>query len=88
MPHDPQETAMRVCDLNTGLGQLSQAMSHLRDRWADAKMHWHDQASQDFEKAHLAELPARVQHVVQAAQRLAAVLEEAERELNDRSEEG
>lgn len=79
---------MRVCDLNTGLGQLAQAMSHLRDRWAVAKEHWHDEASRQFEQTHLAELPARVQHVVQAAQRLAAVLEAAERELNDRSDEG
>jgi ubiquinone biosynthesis protein UbiJ len=79
---------MRVCDLNTGLGQLAQAMSHLRDRWAEAKTHWHDEASRQFEKAHLAELPARVQHVVQATQRLAAVLEAAEQELNDRSDEG
>jgi hypothetical protein len=29
-----------------------------------------------------------MQHVVQAAQRLAAVLEEAERQLDDRSDEG
>jgi hypothetical protein len=79
---------MRVCDLNTGLGQLSQAMSHLKDRWGEAKTHWQDEASRQFEKAYLAELPARMQHVVQAAQRLAAVLEAAEQELNDRSDEG
>ena len=79
---------MRICDLNTGLGQLSQAMSHLKDRWAEAKVHWHDETSSQFEKSRLAELPARVQHVVQAAQRLAAVLEAAEQELGDRPDEG
>jgi hypothetical protein len=70
------------------MGQLSQAMSHLKDRWADAKNHWHDEASRQFEKAHLAELPARMQHVVQAAQRLASAIEEAQRELDDRPNEG
>jgi hypothetical protein len=63
-------------------------MSHLKDRWAEAKTHWHDEASRQFEKSHLAELPARVQHVVQAAHRLTAVLEAAERALDDRSDEG
>ena len=79
---------MRVCDLNTGLGQLAQAMSHLKDRWAEAKTHWQDEASRQFEKQYLAELPMRMQHVLQAAHRLAAVLEAAERELDDRSDEG
>jgi Sec-independent protein translocase protein TatA len=79
---------MRVCDLNTGMGQLSQAMSHFKDRWADAKNHWHDEASRQFEKTHLAELPARMQHVVQAAQRLASAIEQAQRELDDRPNEG
>lgn len=79
---------MKVCDLNTGLGQLSQAMSHLKDRWAEAKTHWQDEASRQFEKQYLAELPMRMQHLVQAAQRLATVLEAAERELDDRPTEG
>jgi hypothetical protein len=62
---------MKVCDLNTGLGQLSQAMSHLKDRWAEAKTHWQDDASRQFEKQYLAELPMRMQQI-QAAHRLAA----------------
>lgn len=79
---------MRICDLNTGLGQLSQAMANLKARWADAKTHWHDESSRQFEKTHLSDLPARMQHVVQAAQRLSSALEAAERELSDRPDEG
>lgn len=79
---------MKICDLNTGMGQLAQALSHLREQWVEAKTHWHDQASQEFEKTHLHDLPIRLQRVTQAAQRLATLLESAERELGDRPEEG
>ena len=79
---------MKICDLNTGLGQLAQAMSHLKERWNDAKTQWHDDTSRQFEQAHLHEVPIRLQRVAQAAQRLAAILEAAERELGDRPEEG
>ena len=74
---------MTICDLQTGLGQLAQAHSHLREQWAEAKTHWHDQGSQQFEEAHLREIPAKLQHLFAAVQRLSAVLEEAERECGE-----
>jgi hypothetical protein len=79
---------MKVCDLNSGLGQLAQALSHLKERWNEAKTHWHDDTSRQFEQNHLHEVPVRMQRVMQAAQRLAAVLDAAERELGDRPDEG
>jgi len=74
---------MSLCDLQTGLGQLAQAQSRLREQWTEAKTHWHDHSSRQFEEAHLREIPARLQLLVAAAQRLAAVLEQAERECGD-----
>jgi hypothetical protein len=78
---------MKVCDLNSGLGQLAQALSQLKDRWGEVKSHWHDDASREFEEQHLAPLPVRLQRVVASAQRLAAVIDAAERELSDRAQE-
>jgi len=72
-----------LCDLQTGLGQLAQAQTHLRERWAEAKQHWHDQASRQFEEEHLREIPARLQLLVAAVQRLSAVLAEAEQECGE-----
>ena len=74
---------MTICDLQTGLGQLAQAQTRLREQWAEAKTHWHDQASRQFEEQHLAEIPARLQLLAAAVQRLAAVLAEAERDCGE-----
>lgn len=74
---------MTICDLQTGLGQLAQAQTQLRERWVEAKTHWHDQSSRQFEEEHLREIPARLQLLVAAVQRLSAVLAEAERECGD-----
>lgn len=79
---------MKICDLNTGTGQLAQALSELKQRWAEVKTHWNDDASRQFEQMHVQQLPTRLQLMVAAVQRLAAVVESAERELADRSEEG
>ena len=59
-----------ICDLHTGVGQLAQALSELKDHWSDAKTHWNDETSREFEQTFLGELPGRLQQVVLAAQRL------------------
>lgn len=74
---------MAICDLQTGLGQLAQAQTRLREQWALAKTHWHDQASRQFEEQHLREIPARLQLLAAAVQRLSAVLAQAERECGE-----
>ena len=78
---------MRICDLQTGSGQLAQAFSHLKESWTEAKAHWHDDASRAFEEKHLREIPARLQLMTAAVQRLADALAKAERECEDRAEE-
>jgi uncharacterized protein YukE len=76
---------MRTCDLQTGLGQLAHALTHLKERLASVKNDWNDAAFQQFEAAHLGPIPPRLQLLAAAVQRLAAAVEEAERECGDRS---
>ena len=78
---------MKVCDLNTGLGRLAEGFSQLKERLAEVKTHWNDEAIRQFEKNHLQEIPARMQLMLAAVQRLAEVVERAERECEDRPEE-
>lgn len=78
---------MRICDLNSGLGQLSHAFSQLKDRLADSKADWDDASRRQFEQNHLAEIPARMQLLVAAVQRLNEVLEKAEKDCDDRAEQ-
>jgi len=78
---------MRVCDLNTGVGKLSQAYSKLKEQWAQTQVHWQDDTCRRFEEEHLREIPARLQFLLAGVQRLAEVLEKAERECEDRADE-
>lgn len=77
---------MRVADLNTGLGQLSQAFTELKESWAAAKDHWDDAASRHFEEQHLAPIVPRLGQVITSVQKLQEVIGEAVRELDDRPE--
>ena len=76
----------RVCDLNTGLGQLSQAFTELKESWAAAKDHWDDAASRHFEEQHLAPIVPRLTQVITSVQKLQEVVAEAVHELDDRPE--
>lgn len=78
---------MRICDLNSGMGRLSQAFSDLKERWAEAKTNWRDDASRQFEQTHLQPIPARLQQLVAAVHRLSDVLEKAEPECEDRGDD-
>ena len=77
---------MRIADLNSGLGQLSHAFSQLKDRLAETKSGWDDASRRQFEEKHLHEIPQRMQLLVAAVQRLSEVLEQAEKECDDRPE--
>ena len=77
---------MRICNLNDGLGQLARAAADLDQRWIDAQEHWNDETSRDFEKLHLAPIPAQLQMLTAAVQALAATAEKAAKELDDRPE--
>ena len=74
---------MKICDLNTGLGQLAHAHAKLSERLADVKDQWNDEALRQFEKEHLAEMPPRLQQLVSAVQHLTELLEHAERDCEE-----
>lgn len=77
---------MKVCDLNTGLGRLTQAYAQLKEKWAETKSHWNDERGRQFEELYLREIPTRMQQMVGAIQRLSEVLEKAQRECEDNVE--
>jgi hypothetical protein len=74
---------MGVADLQSGLGQMTQAFAQLRDEWTAAAEHWNDDARRKFEEACLAPLPAHLKLVVTAANQLQAAIAAAEKELGD-----
>lgn len=79
---------MRVCDLSTGAGHLMRAWRKLREKWADTKTHWNDPVSHQFEERYLRPLGPGVQGALTAIQRLAAVLEQAEKACEDEDRSG
>jgi 2-polyprenyl-3-methyl-5-hydroxy-6-metoxy-1,4-benzoquinol methylase len=74
---------MKVCDLSGGVGQLSQALAHLKDQWQITQEHWNDEKRRQFEEQHLRPLPEKMKFILAAAQRLSELMEKATQELND-----
>ncbi|MFV1964373.1 MAG: hypothetical protein ACC628_03040 [Pirellulaceae bacterium] len=74
---------MRMCDLNTGVIRLTRSAKTLRDHWLDAKEHWNDRNSREFEQTHLEPLAPEITLTLAAVQRLAEVLEQAECECSE-----
>lgn len=74
---------MRVCDLNSGLGQLGQAYAKLKLRLAETREVWTDQAFAQFEKERLNEIPTRLQRLTAAVNQLIEVVDRAERECGE-----
>ncbi len=77
---------MRICDLNSGLGRIANALATLKQRWRETKEHWHDDNARKFEEVHLRPIPDKLQGVIAAVQRLSEVLDTAERDLSDQTE--
>jgi hypothetical protein len=75
---------MKISDLSSGVGQLTQSYAKLNECWVEVKDSWNDGVRREFEETHLAEIPLRVRQVLSAAQRLAEVLDQARRDLDDR----
>jgi uncharacterized protein YukE len=74
---------MRVCDLQSGIGQLAQAFTQFHNRWAELQPQWQDNTRRAFEEEHLAELPNHMKMLMNAASRLADTLDKAARECDD-----
>lgn len=76
------------------LGMLLDSQSRLRRefqdlarRWVDVKDHWRDAQRDEFERKHLAELPAVLSRADAALQELDEALRKAERQLSDETSE-
>jgi hypothetical protein len=77
---------LTICDLNSGQGQLAHAFAKLKERLVEIKTDWNDGTLQQFEATHLAPIPARLQQLMAAVQRLSETLAIAERDCEDRPE--
>jgi hypothetical protein len=73
---------MKVGDLHSGAVKLEQAMRALGMRWEQTKILWHDPASKAIEDQYLADLEPQVKVVLEAASRLAEVLDKAQEEVS------
>lgn len=70
-------------DIFSGIGRFQRATAKLREKWTEAQSQWNDQTSRDFEKTYLQPLPGRIALTVAAIQKMADVLQQAVRELED-----
>lgn len=74
---------MKICDLVSGVGRLRRSTAKLKEAWLEAKEHWNDKASNEFEKKYLQPIPPQLTLTVAAVHKLAGVLEQAERDCED-----
>lgn len=74
---------MKHCDLTSSVGRMNKAMATLREKWLQTKEHWNDAASREFEEKHLQPLIPQMQFTIAAVQRLAEVIEKAEKDCED-----
>jgi hypothetical protein len=74
---------MRVCDLNSGLGQLGQAYAKLKLRLAETREVWTDAAFEQFDKQRLNEIPNKLQRLTAAVNQLIEIVDRAERECGE-----
>ena len=74
---------MRICDLQTGTIRLSKAAKHLREKWEETKPLWNDQNAVDFEFHYVQSLTPQLTLTLAAVNRLATLLEQAERDCWD-----
>ncbi len=74
---------MSVCDLLTGAGYLQKATVDLGSKWMATRTCWQDETAREFERRHLADLPARIRLILTAASELHELLQKAEKECRD-----
>jgi len=77
---------MRICDLSSGMGQVSQAYAKLKERATETGEVWTDDAFRQSDQQRLNEIPARLQQLGAAVNRLTELLIEAERECGEPNE--
>lgn len=71
---------MKIADLNTGTGQLRDALDVLQRAWADVREKWNDANARNIEENHLRPLAGELAAAFPAIDQLAALLDKAGRE--------
>jgi len=71
---------MKIADMNTGTGQLRDAIETLRQAWGDTHADWNDANSRNFEEQHLRPLASDLASAFPAIDQLASLLNQAGRE--------
>jgi len=71
---------MKIADLNTGAGQLRDAIDVLQRAWSDARQQWNDANARNIGDNHLQPLCRELAPAFPAIEQLAAILDQAGRE--------
>ena len=74
---------MRASELASAASVLNRTLVKLRERWAEARETWNDDASRQFADQFLKPLPDQFQLATAAINHLAEVTAEAERDCAD-----
>jgi len=77
----------RICDLQTGIGRLQRETKRLQDAWEEARTHWEDKASRDFEEKYLRPLLPLLQSSTAAMHEFHEAVLEAEKDCGDQERE-
>lgn len=78
---------MKIADLSSGLGQLSQAYGKLKERLVETREVWTDDAFRQFDQQRLNEIPTQLQRLTAAVNAFIEVIQDAERECGEPRDE-
>lgn len=70
---------MRLTDLSTPAAKVHSSLEHLQEAWMDAQEKWSDDNAKKFEEEYLVPLAMTVKLSLDAVNRMAETLHEAER---------
>jgi hypothetical protein len=70
---------MNIADLSGGSTKLRRALLNMESAWRDTGEVWTDQSRRQFEENHLRDIGPQVKTTIEAANRLAVVLAQAQR---------
>ncbi len=74
---------MRQGDLTSGPARLYKSWQKLNAQWEQAKQHWHDGVSQQFEEKYLVEWDPQIMTTLERMRALAGMLHSAEQQCSE-----
>lgn len=73
-----------ICDLKSSVTRLQKSARRIQERWMATKEHWDDPVSREFEEEYLQPIVPQIKLALAAVHEMAEVLDNAERECDDR----